>query len=128
MIWTDVLVDNKIITSIFGNDDITLDAIQFKKILLYNDGREFVLVFDLKTFPSNPPKKWIISKYNIAQVDLTLYDISELKITGWFTDVPCDLILTRDENSIVLSTKQGSISLYIRAGYAKVTQISAYSA
>ncbi|WP_105661044.1 Imm50 family immunity protein [Cronobacter dublinensis] len=81
--WTDVLVDKSKVSSIFKEEEPSLCNIDIHEIIFHRDGPKITLRFNLENYPSDPPKKWVLQKFNTVQLQLTALDINEVKFSGW---------------------------------------------
>ncbi|WP_105687512.1 Imm50 family immunity protein [Cronobacter dublinensis] len=126
--WTDVLVDKSKVSSIFKEEEPSLCNIDIHEIIFHRDGPKITLRFNLKNYPSDPPKKWVLQKFNTVQLQLTALDINEVKFSGWEkTNYSLDLNISKCDDLIVISARDDVFCLYIKASYLSVSSISAYT-
>ncbi|EPD6703408.1 Imm50 family immunity protein [Cronobacter dublinensis] len=126
--WTDVLVDKIKVSSIFKEEEPSLYNIDIHEIILHRDGPKITLRFNLENYPSDPPKKWVLQKFNTVQLQLTALDINEVKFSGWEkTNYNLDLNISKCDDLIVISARDDVFCLYIKASYLSVSSISAYT-
>ncbi|WNY82976.1 immunity 50 family protein [Cronobacter dublinensis] len=126
--WTDVLVDKIKVFSIFKEEEPSLYNIDIHEIIFHRDGPKITLRFNLENYPSDPPKKWVLQKFNTVQLQLTALDINEVKFSGWEkTNYNLDLNISKCDDLIVISARDDVFCLYIKASYLSVSSISAYT-
>ncbi|EOC1568903.1 hypothetical protein ACI1AR_004363 [Cronobacter dublinensis] len=126
--WTDVLVDKSKVSSIFKEEEPSLCNIDIHEIIFHRDGPKITLRFNLENYPSDPPKKWVLQKFNTVQLQLTALDINEVKFSGWEkTNYNLDLNISKCDDLIVISARGEVFCLYIKASYLSVSSISAYT-
>ncbi|ELY2798376.1 hypothetical protein SNN58_003269 [Cronobacter dublinensis] len=126
--WTDVLVDKIKVSSIFKEEEPSLYNIDIHEIIFHRDGPKITLRFNLENYPSDPPKKWVLQKFNTVQLQLTALDINEVKFSGWEkTNYNLDLNISKCDDLIVISARDDVFCLYIKASYLSVSSISAYT-
>ncbi|NCH73374.1 Imm50 family immunity protein [Cronobacter dublinensis] len=126
--WTDVLVDKIKVSSIFKEEEPSLYNIDIHEIIFHRDGPKITLRFNLENYPSDPPKKWVLQKFNTVQLQLTALDINEVKFSGWEkTNYNLDLNISKCDDLIVISARDDVFCLYIKASYLSVSDISAYT-
>ncbi|ELZ8935179.1 Imm50 family immunity protein [Cronobacter dublinensis] len=126
--WTDVLVDKSKVSSIFKEEEPSLCNIDIHEIIFHRDGPKITLRFNLENYPSDPPKKWVLQKFNTVQLQLTALDINEVKFSGWEkTNYNLDLNISKCDDLIVISARDDVFCLYIKASYLSVSSISAYT-
>jgi len=126
--WTDVLVDKSKVSSIFKEEEPSLCNIDIHEIIFHRDGPKITLRFNLENYPSDPPKKWLLQKFNTVQLQLTALDINEVKFSGWEkTNYNLDLNISKCDDLIVISARDDVFCLYIKASYLSVSSISAYT-
>ncbi|ELY3774463.1 hypothetical protein SMX71_004185 [Cronobacter dublinensis] len=126
--WTDVLVDKIKVSSFFKEEEPSLYNIDIHEIIFHRDGPKITLRFNLENYPSDPPKKWVLQKFNTVQLQLTALDINEVKFSGWEkTNYNLDLNISKCDDLIVISARDDVFCLYIKASYLSVSSISAYT-
>ncbi|ELY2857404.1 hypothetical protein SMC92_004559 [Cronobacter dublinensis] len=126
--WTDLLVDKSKVSSIFKEEEPSLCNIDIHEIIFHRDGPKITLRFNLENYPSDPPKKWVLQKFNTVQLQLTALDINEVKFSGWEkTNYNLDLNISKCDDLIVISARDNVFCLYIKASYLSVSSISAYT-
>lgn len=102
----------------------SFEEINLHQIILNWDGPRASLVFDLNSFPTNPPKKW--HKFNTAQVELSLFPLLKVNLENFSNGNICNLLIERQKDLIYVYATGGSQAQFI-ASSAQIAGVSAYS-
>ncbi|NIM40577.1 MAG: hypothetical protein GTN84_06170 [Hydrogenophaga sp.] len=124
--WTDLLRDAAPIKAIYGLHLPTLEGIDLHEICLHRDGPRALLRFDLKDFPSFPPKKWSSSGFNRVQIRLCATDVQSVKLEGLGKNMVLDLAVVKDGARVRLRADNGVVRFDMRATSVFVETVSAY--
>lgn len=124
--WIDFVLDVAPIKAIFGSELPTLERVDLHEITLHRDGPRVLLRFDLKNFPSHPPKKWSSEGFNRVQIRLVALGIKTLQIDGWQSNITVDLSIIRDDLLVHISADNGAVRFQLGAESIIVEGISAY--
>ncbi len=124
------LVTNpKVIDSVFGNDVFSLENVKFAKTEInYNEGSIYLYI-DLKDFPSAPPKKWTLQKFNTVQLVLRVFEIKEFSSKGFFEQgINVNVVLVQKDDLINLTVLEENKILYckIKARWLYIDRIEGY--
>ena len=99
-----ILVNPEPIKAIFKDEQLDLNHINIATYAIDSINDSVTVSFDLKNFPTVPPKKWILQKFNTVRIVLKMHDIEELGCNYSFNykDSAC-LLLDKKEEGISLS-------------------------
>jgi hypothetical protein len=127
----EVATNPKVIEAIFGNDVFNLENVcMCKTEINYQDSSIYVHI-ELSDFPSNPPKKWVLQKFNTAQLVLRIFDIQEFSSKGFFEpEMHVKVMLIQKEGLINFSIVEENELLYfnIKAKWLYIDRIEGYQA
>ena len=125
----EVATNPKVIEAIFGNDVFTLEGVVFCKTEInYQDSSIYAYIV-LSDFPSKPPKKWVLQKFNTAQLVLRIFDIQEFSSKGFFeSGMPVKVMLIPKDGLITFSIVEENELLYfnVRGKGVYVDRIEGY--
>ena len=113
------------IRAIFSTDP-SLDQVALHEVRMRDDGPGASLRFELSSFPSDPPPKWIAAQYNRAQLTLRLLGVIEWQLTGWNVDNVGKLALSKEETGVFLQFDSSSCTLRCHAQFATVETLSGH--
>ena len=126
--WTNLLIDRRKISSIFTDKEPSLHHVDLHDIIFHRDGPKITLRFNTTSYPSEPPKKWIIQKCNTVQLQLTALDVKEVRLSGWEkTSYILDINISKKDDFIVISARDDIFSIYIKTTFLDISSISAYT-
>ena len=123
--WTQYLGNPLPIKSVYSTVP-SLENVRLQEIRLHQDGPRVSLRIDLNSFPENPPRKWIIAKFNRVQLTLILIDISELYLRGWSLNNIGDLNLVASDAGIAVVFDGESVKFECVARFVEVEKLSGY--
>lgn len=125
--WIDTLVDKKKLTSIFNDEEPSLYNVDIHDIIFHRDGPRISIRFNLRDYPSSPPKKWILQKYNTVQLQLTAIDVKDVTLSGWSkTNYLVNLNVSMENGCVCIRAKDDVFELYIKSSFLDVSSVSAY--
>lgn len=101
----------------------SFEEINLHQMVLNWDGPRAILVFDLNSFPLNPPKKW--HKFNTTQVELSLFPLLGVNLEKFSNGNICNLLVDRRKDLIYVYATGGSQAQFI-ASSAQIVGFSAY--
>ncbi|WP_420909309.1 Imm50 family immunity protein [Enterobacter sichuanensis] len=126
--WVDLLIDKRSISSIFTDEEPSLRNVELHDVIFHRDGPKITLRFDIKSYPSQPPKKWIMQKCNVVQLQLTAIDIAEVSLFGWNkTHFSLDINISEDDGFIIILAQDDIFSLSIKSKFIDISSITAYT-
>ena len=126
--WVDLLIDKRSISSIFTDEEPSLRNVELHDVIFHRDGPKITLRFNITNYPSQLPKKWIVQKCNVVQLQLTAIDIAEVSLFGWNKNNFCvDINLSKEDGFIIVSAQDDIFSLSIKAKLIDVSSITAYT-
>lgn len=126
--WIDLLVDKRKISSIFTDNEPLLCSVDLHDIMFHRDGPKITLRFNIVSYPSEPPKKWLIQKCNTVQLQLVALDVKEVKLSGWEkTNYILDIEISKKDDFIIISAQDDTFYLYIKSTFLDLSSITAYT-
>lgn len=123
--WLTLLTNKSPIESIFREEQPDLDDVDLHEVVIHRDGPKVTLVFDLNTFPTSPPKKWLIGKFNKVQIRLIAFSVQEFSMNHVKVKNRVSINITKEGESIRLKTNEIPL-LNILAEHLILEKISAY--
>jgi hypothetical protein len=76
-LWTEHVVNPKVITSIFPKEAPSFERIKLNQLsLICGEDLQCTLHFNLEHFPADAPAKWIQKQYNTVQMSLRLIQVT----------------------------------------------------
>jgi hypothetical protein len=124
--WLDLLLDSRGIRKIYGDQYPTLSPIVVHEVNLHRDGPQLTLRFDLPTYPSEPPPKWVASGFNVAQIALSFVDVTSVLVNGMARTGKAILTVTKDGKEIKGELMSGAMVLKVRSRFLSVGRVTAY--
>lgn len=125
MTWTNHLGNKLPVESIYSKAP-SLVEVRLHEVRLHQDGPRISLRIDLNEFPDNPPQKWIVGKFNRAQLTLVLIDINDFRMTGWCLNNIGDLTLNDCDAGTNLKFTGKALRIDCTAKFLEVEKISGY--
>jgi hypothetical protein len=125
--WVELLTESKKISSIFGSDLPLLEDIELHEINFHRDGPIVTLRMDLNDYPPNPPKNWLLNKYNTVQIHLEFLDIQSCTLENWTkTSYRLKLDLKMESDLVSLSAASDDFKIKLKSKFLYVSDITAY--
>lgn len=124
--WMEMLVNPEGLKAAFGDEAVTLDAIDLHELTLHRDGPSATLRFDLASFPRQGPKKWMGQGFNRVQLQLELSGLVSCSIQGWERQCRMDLSLVQRDGQLALSGRCGQVAIELQGAFLLVKAMSAY--
>ncbi|RJT46685.1 Imm50 family immunity protein [Rahnella woolbedingensis] len=126
-LWTDYLVDSQHIDSIYHDDKPSLNNVDIHEIIFHRDGPKISIRMNLNEYPSSPPKKWVLQKFNTVQLTLTLIDIKDVNMSGWInTNYVADASIEIINDNIFMKLDSVSLKFIAKAKFMDVESIVSY--
>jgi len=123
----DIVTNPEIIDAIFKDEKFSLSELTVLKVHLNNYNRTAFIHADLNKFPTNPPKKWVIKKFNTAQVTLQIIDIEQFKCDGLFSEQEkANLDIAKQGDRLAISLFTSNVYLSVAAGWLQIDKIEGY--
>lgn len=125
----EVATNPKVIDSIFGEDVFTLEAVVFCKTEINYQDSSIYTYIELADFPSSPPKKWVLQKFNTAQLVLRIFEIEEFSSKGFFErGMTAKVMLNSKDGLITFSIVEENELLYftVKAKWLYIDKIEGY--
>jgi hypothetical protein len=123
--WTRLLGNSEAIDAVYAKAPSLLKA-RLHEVRLHHDGPRISLRLDLNEFPEQPPSKWIVCKFNRAQLTLVLIDVQRFQMQGWSANNLGDVEIDKCDDGVQLTFRGGSATLECRAGFVEVEKLSGY--
>ena len=124
--WLDLLQDSRGIRQVYGDNLPSLGSAEIINVVLKRGGPTVLMDVNLRTFPDNPPAKWVKQNANTVQIALELYGTERIQISGWTTEYEVDLNLIKDHELITLSATGNGTDIVVVANVVDIVKISAY--
>jgi|688.fasta_scaffold288525_2 hypothetical protein len=125
MTWIDYLGNKLAVDSVYSAAPSLVD-VRLHEVRLHQDGPRVSLRLDLNDFPDNPPRKWVVGKFNRTQLTLVLIDISDFQMTGWSLNNIGDLTFDKCNVGIRVKFAGPSLRIECTARFIEVEKISGY--
>ncbi|ADG69430.1 conserved hypothetical protein [Planctopirus limnophila DSM 3776] len=125
MKWTDVLLNKIPIESIYTKIPSLVD-VRLHEMQFHQDGPRVSLRFDPAEYPDNPPRKWIVQKFDQAQITLVLTDVSQLNVLGWGVNNIGDIMMSRSDEGVCVKFVGTSMQMNCCARFVNVERITGY--
>jgi len=126
--WTDLLIDNRKIAAIFTSEEPSLCGVDLHDIVFHRDRPKITLRFNVVSYPSEPPKKWVVQKFNTVQLQLTALDVKEVKLSGWEkTNYVLDIKISAGRGFVTISAQDDIFYLYIKSAFLDISSITEYT-
>lgn len=125
--WVELLTESKKISSIFGSNIPLLEDVELHGVTFHRDGPKITLKIDLNDYPSSPPKKWLLNKYNAVQIHLEFLDIQSCILKNWIkTSYRLKLNIKMEGDIVSLSAASDEFEIEIKSKFLYVSDITAY--
>jgi hypothetical protein len=122
--WIDLLEDNRAIKAVF-QEMPSLRQVLIHEVMIKQYDNSLILRLDLSDYPAKPPEKWQINKYNTVQIELELWGISSLEISGYCIERKVDIHVEKFVEGIALKIN-GQFNLSCHGEMLSVFRMSAY--
>jgi len=125
--WIEFIVNSQPIKSIYGDCTPSLNNVEVHSILFNRDGPTVSIKLNLNEYPTKPPKKWEIQKFNTVQIVLSFLGVKSVNMSGWvYTNYPMSLIVSKKNELISLSAKENEFEINLESSFVDLDSISAY--
>ncbi|CAO95916.1 Imm50 family immunity protein [Erwinia tasmaniensis] len=126
--WFELLVNSQAIKSIYGDETPSLKGVDVHSLLLHRDGPKLSIKLNLNEYPSLPPKKWNVQKFNTVQIVLSFLDLKSVKISGWVDTIySVDININIENGLVILNIDDKDLKLTAEASFLDLEAITAYS-
>ncbi|GID25666.1 Imm50 family immunity protein [Paractinoplanes brasiliensis] len=123
--WTQALGNPEGILTVYGGDVPELVAVSVHELTIERDGPSLTVTFDLPSYPADPPAKWVRGRFNVVQVRLRLFGLTDLEVSGFSTDPVVDIGLTAGD-PVHLAIRSTELTVTASAAFADLAGFSAY--
>ena len=123
----EIVTNPEIIDAIFKDETFSLSELTVLKVHLNNYNRTAFMHADLNKFPTNPPKKWVIKKFNTAQITLQIIDIDQFRCDGLFIEQEkANLNIIKRGDRLAINLFTNNVYLSVAAGWLQIDKIEGY--
>jgi hypothetical protein len=112
--------------NIFGEDMLSTNQIDIRKISFDRDGPSISFEIDVDDFPKSPPSKWIENQYNRITMTLVATGVQKLLVQNISTKLSATLDISTVDRLLRLQIKNSPMKIDLLADFIYVKQISAY--
>jgi len=124
--WHKRLMNPQAISSLFEAVPV-LNCVRIKKLIISEVGPQLSIHIDLPRFPDFPPEKWFGMAYNKVHIQLDLFEISSLRISGWGVTNIASVEISDDGNGLLRFAAEGRrFSLSCGLFAARISRIAGY--
>ncbi len=126
-LWTDYLINSQAIDLIYHGDGPTLNNVDIHEVVFHRDGPKISIRMNLDSYPKDPPKKWLVQKFNTVQVILSLLGVNDVQMSGWVnTNYIADIEIDDVNGGINIKIDNCDLKLNVKARFLSVQSITAY--
>ncbi|GAB2625327.1 hypothetical protein Aab01nite_19400 [Paractinoplanes abujensis] len=125
--WTQALGNPEGILAVYGGEPPELAAVHVHEVTLHRDGPSLTVTVDLPVFPARPPAKWVRERYDVVQIQLRFFGLTDVELRGFGTDPMADIVLSPGD-PVRVEIVSPVLTLTASAGFVDVAGISAYQA
>jgi hypothetical protein len=104
----------------------SLCDVRLHEVRLHQDGPRVSVRVDLNQFPDMPPHKWILGKFNRAQLTLVLIDIRLFQMNGWELNNIGNLTIEKQGDDVRLIFGGESSRIDCSARFLEVEKLTGY--
>ncbi|QDY40897.1 hypothetical protein D8B20_02815 [Candidatus Pantoea soli] len=113
--------------SIYGDCTPSLNNVDVHSVIFKRDGPTVSIKLNLNEYPTKPPKKWEVQKFNTVQIVLSFLGVKSINMSGWvYTNYSMNLVVSRKNELISLSAKKDDFEINLESGFVDIDSISAY--
>ena len=123
--WIQLLAKARALEDIYGADPPSLRGVDLHEVALHRDGPRATLRFDLAGFPASPPPKWLATRCNRVQLQISAI-VQDVAISGWQTRCRIDLEIARIGSVLAIRADNGAVKIELRSTAVMLDKISAY--
>lgn len=125
--WIEFLVNSQPIKAIYGDCTPSLNNVDVHSVIFNRDGPTVSIKLNLNEYPTKPPKKWEVQKFNTVQIVLSFLGVKSINMSGWvYTNYSMNLVVSRKNELISLSAKKDDFEINLESGFVDIDSISAY--
>jgi hypothetical protein len=125
----DLIEESEFLSRLFPDDSSLFKTVEIHEVTLHRDGPRFSLVFDLTTFPTTPPAKWLEAGCNRVQVTLMATGIGALSLNGWSSSIIGQLSIEAsmdDPRARAITVTANTVSIEGVFEHVRVAGVTAY--
>ena len=123
--WLNNIENKEKLSAIFKEDIPSLNDVIVKELKLHYNGPLIEMRIELKDYPINPPKKWIINKYNKVDLVFQLIEVKFISITKWNNINLCDLCMSKENDELII-VSNGDCVFKLVANWIRIETISPF--
>lgn len=124
MEWWQLALKPQVILAYYSEPPPLLQ-VEIHSIRLHRDGPTLEMLIDLPQFPDRPSPRWPLSA-NTAQAEFRFFDIQEISIVGWQTNVVGSLDLSAESNRVRFRLSGCQTQLEGISGFFDISSVTGY--
>ena len=125
MSWAGVIENPKQLEAFFDRTD-DLDQLSLFEVILDREGPCLRVRANLSRFPDRRSPRWAVTA-NRAQITLSMWDVSDVSITGWATTVQGRLTARRlSPTQVEFSFHGADVNIQGRCGGVRLDAVTAH--
>ena len=126
MAWHDFAQNPEAVTSLYDVPP-SLQGLQLQEITLHVDGPRLELRGDLTRFPDRPPARWVASGYNAVQLQLDLFGLQSVQLSGWSTENRVDITMEQTPGGLIALSAQGmNCNVVVTCQFFRIAHLRGY--
>lgn len=106
IMWTNLIHNPEFIRQLYTAEPNLLNT-KIHEVTLHRDGPKLSIRFEITELPNNVPKKWATSAFNVVQITLEFWGITDVKIVGYGTSNVSDIFLHQQHDKKISVTVAG---------------------
>lgn len=103
-----------------------LEKVELHELVFHRDGPRISMRIELNDYPDEPPQRWLVQKFNRAQLILMATDIRSAELRGWQTRNTCTISVSRGDDLLSLTLVGGATQILIETKFLFVDKLSGY--
>jgi hypothetical protein len=108
----------------------SLEGLELHELLLHRDGPRLTLKADLPCFPDAPPDRWVREGYTKVSIQLDLWGVQSVNISGWSTNVVVDIRIEKTnggEISVAAKSRESRVRFSAVCQFFRIARITGYA-
>jgi hypothetical protein len=124
-IWTDAVSNSQGVVSVYKGEVPELTSVRIHSMSIGRDGPSMTLIFDLASFPSDPPEKWMKQRSDTVQIELLFGGLVDIAVSKFTRNPICDLVISPG-SPLEFEVESDSISVHGACDFVQLSRMSAY--